>query len=243
MIPPNFFQRFKKKFIEPWEENVAAQEESGIPPSIAIVNQKGGVGKTTIAVNLAAAFAQHRKEVLLVDGDPQGSVKSWLQALTTQQPFHVLTISESALLEEIPGFKEKALHIIIDCPPALNKISQAALGGIRLVIVPVTPSPLDIWSSKGTVEMVKEAQRENPHLKARFLISRKIVNTKLGESIKDSLAQYKIPVFKTEITQRVSLAQSLLAGKNIFQFAPHGYSAFEFESLFQEISRLRWRHV
>jgi len=236
----NFFQKFKKKFISPWEKSRQLKKEGTTPLSIAIVNQKGGVGKTTIAINLSAAIAQHRKNVLLVDGDPQGSVKKWSEILTQKQPFRVLTIFEPERLNEIPGFKEKTLQIVIDCPPTLTRISEAVLTGVKLVIIPVTPSPLDIWSSQGTIEMVRKAQEENPGLKARFLISRKVVNTKLGESVKDSLAQYKIPIFKNEITQKTSLAQALMAGKNIFQFDYYGDSAYEFDNLYREISRLRW---
>ena len=219
---------------------IHAKKDGKAPLSVAVMNQKGGVGKTTIAINLAAAIAQHRKNVLLVDGDPQGSVKQWFQTLTKDQQFQVLSIAESALLKKMPASVENTYHVVIDCPPTINKISQLALEGIRLVIIPVTPSPLDIWSSRGSVEMVKEAQAENPLLKARFLVSRKMVNTTLGDTIRDALAQYDIPILKTEITQRVSLAKALLAGKNIFQFAPSSESVFEFEDLYAEINRLRW---
>jgi chromosome partitioning protein len=240
VIADNFFQKFKRKFFEPWQESVLLEEEGKTPLSIALVNQKGGVGKTTIAINLAAAIAQHRKNVLLVDGDPQSSAKTWFESVTKEQPFKVLNLFESSVVNDITDSQDHKPQVIIDCPPTLNKVSQTVLSGIKLALIPVTPSPLDIWSAKGTVEMIREAQIQNQDLKARFLISRKIVNTKLGDAVKEALAQYKVPVLKTEITQRASLQNALMAGKNIFQFAPQSDSAFEFDCLCLELSKLRW---
>jgi chromosome partitioning protein len=144
------------------------------------------------------------------------------------------------VVNDITDSQDHKPQVIIDCPPTLNKVSQTVLSGIKLALIPVTPSPLDIWSAKGTVEMIREAQIQNQDLKARFLISRKIVNTKLGDAVKEALAQYKVPVLKTEITQRASLQNALMAGKNIFQFAPQSDSAFEFDCLCLELSKLRW---
>lgn len=84
---------------------------------------------------------------MLVDSDPQeGSVKHWFQSLTKEQPFTILSFFEFLSLSDIPDYQEQKLHIVIDFPPSLNQISRAIPTGIKLVIIPVSPSPLDVWS-------------------------------------------------------------------------------------------------
>ena len=148
MIPTNFLQKFKNNFYNPWQESLQSEAGGRIPLSVDVISQNGGVGKTIVAIKLAAVIAPSRvKKSCWLTVDPQGSVKHWLQSLTKEQPFTIFSFFESLSLSDIPDYQEQKLHIVIDSPPRLNQISRAIPTGIKLVIIPVTPSPLDVWSA------------------------------------------------------------------------------------------------
>ena len=126
---------------------------------IAVCNQKGGCGKTTIAINLADAFVAEGCDVLLLDMDPQGSASDWRSIAPGMVPtFQVQEIDRAELLRQARGLRQRHDVIIIDCPPQYAQPSSAAIRVADLVLVPVQPSPFDVWSTAAIVDLIKARQ-------------------------------------------------------------------------------------
>ena len=161
---------------------------------IAICNQKGGCGKTTIAINLAQAFVIDGRNVLLLDMDPQGSAADWRSIDQGLDPaFRVQEIERSDLLRQARALRQEYDIIIIDCPPQYAQTSSAAIRVADLVLVPVQPSPFDVWSTDAIVQLIKARQEAtNGKPKATYVVSRAISNTALQRSLAEALSQQSL---------------------------------------------------
>jgi chromosome partitioning protein len=201
---------------------------------VSVVNQKGGVGKTTLAVNLAGAFAETGSNVLLVDTDPQGSVLQW-HSTNESSVFDVEHCPFALKKTHAKSYNRRYDQIVIDSPPALEAITRASLLVSSLAIVPITPSPLDIWSAKETVRMIEEAGKSNKPLETRLLVYRKVSGTRIGREAREALKHYGLKVFRTEITHRIAAVESMIAGLTVLQFAPRSAAAREIRDLRAEI--------
>ena len=202
---------------------------------ISLLNQKGGVGKTTLAVHLSTALALRGRKVLLVDADPQHSSLDWSESRTADPLFPVIGLPTKNLHKEMPAHVRNYDDIVIDGPPRVNELARAAIMAADVVLIPVQPSPYDIWAAKEIVDMLNEARVYKEKQKSAFVINRKIVNTAIGRDVAEALAEYQLAVLSSAISQRVAFAESAAQGSTVLELDPTGIASQEINRLTDEV--------
>lgn len=202
---------------------------------IGVLNQKGGVGKTTISVNLAASLARNGARVLLIDADPQGSALDWAAARNGDPLFSVVGFPRPSIHKEIGQIGQGYDHIVIDGPPRVTDLARSAIMASDIVLIPVQPSPYDIWAADEVVKLIDEAKVYKENLKSVFVVNRKITNTAIGRDVGEALAAYPILVLTATVTQRVVFAEAATQGKSVYEIDAGGAAAREIEAVKDEL--------
>lgn len=204
---------------------------------IGMANQKGGVGKTTLSVNIAAAFSNAGHRTLLLDVDPQGSSLDWSAARQGDSLFNVIGLPRATVHKEITSLARGYDCVIIDGPPRVTDLARSVIMASHIVLIPVQPSPYDVWAAEDVVKLIHEASVFKEKLKSGFVINRKIANTAIGRDVGDALSNFDIPMLSASVAQRVSFAETAAQGKTIFE-SDDTKAIAEIQTLFDEIVRM-----
>lgn len=202
---------------------------------VAVVNQKGGAGKTTIALNLAAALAAEGKRVLLIDADPQQTAQDWAAVRQSPPPFQVIGLARPVLHRDLPKLAADYDHVVIDGAPRNYEVARSAIAAADLVLIPVQPSGADFWASRETVGLVREAHSFKETQKSVFVVSRKIGRSVLSRDIADALAEFDLPILQAGTTQRVAYAEAMTGGTTVIEQQPNGPAADEIRAILAEL--------
>ncbi len=201
---------------------------------LSFLNQKGGVGKSTLSTNAADYLHRQGSKTLLIDADPQGTTNNWA-ALRDEMMFPVIALARGNMAQEILDHAVNYDHIVIDGPPRAEALSRAVIIASDLIVIPIEASGASDWASQTTIQHVQEARQYKETLKSVFLVSRVIVNTVISRSIRDHVADHGIPLLRATVANRVAFAEALTMGKTIFEWAPDSTATLEFSTVMQEI--------
>ncbi len=208
---------------------------------VALLNQKGGVGKTTLALHLAGELVMRGNRVTLVDADPQGSALDWSQQRSREglpRLFGVVGLARDTLHREAPELARDVDHVVIDGPPRVAGLMRSALLAADLVLIPVQPSPLDGWASAEMLALLAEARIYRPQLVARFVLNRCGARTVIARETAETLADHDPPLLAATVGQRVVFADAAQTGRLASDIDRQSPAAREIAALAAEVGRL-----
>ena len=208
---------------------------------VALLNQKGGVGKTTLALHLAGVWATQGASVLVVDADPQGSALDWSEQRGREglaRLFTVVGLARDLLHRELPDIASAYDRVVIDGPPRVTGIARSALLAADLVLIPATPSPFDGWASAEMIRLLGEARVYRPDLRARLLLNRVAARTVIAREVVGALAEHDPPALSSRVGQRIAFADTARSGRLVHEVPAGSIAAQEIAAVAAEIDGL-----
>ena len=203
----------------------------------SVSNQKGGGGKTTLSMNLAAGLSK-RGRTLVIDADPQGSASQWSGSASGERPFPVSVISVSGnLAHEVNRFSRDYDYVVIDCPPTLEtENTSKAMVAADTVLIPVLPSPVDLWASVRLANTIEQIKQIKPRLKARIVINQLEPRSALSRAMKEALEEFDIPALNSGLRRRAIYRNVAIEGRSVYCTGRQGQPAVdEIERMIEEV--------
>jgi chromosome partitioning protein len=208
---------------------------------VAFVGQKGGSGKSTLAVCVASELADRKRNVLLVDADPQRTAVTWHDVASEQGHAAPTVVSMTGTLHkpnQLPKLATGYQDVIIDTPPRLGEVQRSAMMVSDLAILPCGPSAPDAWALAESIRTIQEAIDYRATLKVAIVINKKRSGTAAGRGAREALADAGLPILKTEIGLRQAFQEALAAGLGVGRYAPKDTAAEETRALVTELLKM-----
>lgn len=207
---------------------------------IALINEKGGTGKSTVATNLATALHRRGGRVVLIDADPQGTTRDWRAASPDDADLPPVVAIDRA--PNLAG-AVKTLSVdyaVIDAPAKAGEMTAAVVNVADVVLIVLQPSGADVWASAAAVRLVKQKIAVGGNIDAAFLVNRAAANTKLARLIKEGdWNEYGIDQMTSVIGNRAAFAQAMTEGISVLDLAD-GQAKTEIQNIINELEAAKW---
>lgn len=200
---------------------------------ICVAQQKGGSGKTTVAANLAVAFARAGNSVAILDSDPQGTLGRWFMARreTIGEDVAFATASAWGVSYECEKLKKSCDFVIVDTPPKVDADLRPALREANLVLVPVAASEVDVWATESVLDLARRERRQ-----ALVVLNRVKAGTRVLEKVIAALRDLDVPIADAVLGNRVAYAETLGQGRGVLERGRGAWSE-EMLGLAEEVAR------
>lgn len=203
---------------------------------IAVINQKGGTGKTTLALNLAAGLAR-RGSTHLVDADPQRSITQWVGmggGCSGLPGVAQLGGNATAVLSKLARSHR---YVVVDCPPTVQGEAVAAIMRVaQLALIPVLPSPIDLWASVDMAIAINEAKQLNPGLRACLVLNQLESRNALSRDMREAVAEFDVPVLAAGMQRRAAYRSAAVEGLSVYGVGKRGQLAVaDIEAIIEEV--------
>ena len=192
---------------------------------IAVVGNKGGTGKTTLSLNLAAGLSRDG-QVVIVDADPQQSAYQWRLVGREDSGLPAVVAAAYGLDKTVNALREAHRHVIIDCPPSIKATqTEQALRLADHALIPVQPSPMDLWATTHIARVIDKLRPDNPRLRALIVMSQMEPRTTLSRLMPEAVAELDLAVATTTLRRRSIHRHCVLEGRSVFEAGRRGEAA------------------
>jgi chromosome partitioning protein len=187
---------------------------------VSVLNIKGGVGKTTVATNLAVGLSKGKNRICIVDADPQGSSLRWSgKRPDDETKVDVVGMADAdALRKNIDSIRLNYDIVIIDGAPAVNRMATVCAAISNIILLPLGPSPFDVWATEDMIDRIQQVRDINPLIKAFYLINKHSKRTLISQETEQALGEMETPVLKSNLATRVAYADSATSGLTVLEW-------------------------